>query len=254
MTHQPGAVLVTGAAQRIGRAIALDLAQAGWRVAVHYHHSSAAAEETVALIASAGGKAVSLKADLADEAAATGLVGTASARLGEPLIALVNNASIFARDQWNTASRQSWDSHLNINLRAPFLLIQALAVQLPKERTGAAVNILDQRVWKLTPDYLSYTLSKAGLWTLTRTLAQALAPRLRVNGVGPGPVLPSARQDADSFARQAAAVPLRHGAAPQEIADAVRFLLDSPSITGQMIAVDGGQHLAWQTPDVIGVE
>jgi NAD(P)-dependent dehydrogenase (short-subunit alcohol dehydrogenase family) len=240
----PRAALVTGAAQRIGRAIALALAADGWAVAVHYRASRAPAEALVAEIAGSGGRAVALDADLADEAAVARLVPRAAAALG-PLGCLVNNASSFENDTAATATRASWDAHLEVNLRAPFVLMQGFAAQLPASAAGAVINLLDQRVWNLTPYFVSYTVSKAGLWTLTQSMALALAPRIRVNGIGPGPTLPSPRQSAAQFARQCASVPLRRGATPGEIADAVRFILAAPSLTGQMIALDGGQHLGW---------
>jgi NAD(P)-dependent dehydrogenase (short-subunit alcohol dehydrogenase family) len=195
-------------------------------------------------IAAAGGRAVALDADLGREADSAALVGRAVAALG-PLGALINNAAVFERDEALTATRESWDRHMEANLRAPFVLTQEFARQLPEPFAGCVINLLDQRVWNLTPHFTSYTLSKAGLWTLTQTLALALAPRIRVNGIGPGPTLPSPRQTDAQFARQSAATPLRRGATPEEIVAAVRFLLAAPSITGQMIAVDGGQHLGW---------
>lgn len=243
----PRAALVTGGARRIGRAIALALAADGWAVALHYRHSRAAAEEVLAAIAAAGGRAVALAADLADEGAVRRLVPQAAAALG-PLGCLVNNAASFENDTVATASRESWDAHLSTNLRAPFVLIQDFAAQLPAAAEGAVVNLLDERVWNLTPYFVSYTVSKTGLWTLTRTMALALAPRIRVNGIGPGPTLPSARQTAEQFARQCAALPLQRGTTPEEIADAVRFFLAARSVTGQMIALDGGQHLGWAQP------
>jgi NAD(P)-dependent dehydrogenase (short-subunit alcohol dehydrogenase family) len=244
---RPGAVLVTGAARRIGRAIALDLARHGWRVAVHYSQSGDEAEEVVAEIRQGGGRAVALRGDLAQESDVEGLVPQAADALGT-LTCLVNNASTFFMDTADTATRQSWDAHVEANLRAPFVLSQAFARQLPADWHGNIVNLLDERVWKPTPYFISYTVSKMGLWALTQTLALALAPRIRVNGIGPGPALPSARQTPEQFAAQAAAMPLRHGTTPQEIADAVRFILAAPAMTGQMIALDGGQHLAWLLP------
>lgn len=249
----PRAALVTGGARRIGRALALELARAGFAVAVHYKASAAEAEEVVQLIAGAGGHAVALPADLADEAETARLLPAAGEALG-PLGLLINNASTFERDEWDDVTRDSWDRHLEPNLRAPFVLSQAFARQLPAEARGLIVNLLDQRVWNLTPHFLSYTVSKAGLWTLTRSLALALAPRIRVNGIGPGPALPSPRQSDAQFARQAAATPLGRGTDPEEICRALRFLLEAPSMTGQMIALDGGQHLNWSAAGGPAVE
>ncbi len=246
------AVLVTGGAQRIGHAIARRLAGRGWAVAIHCHHSRAQADTLAEELRTQGARVAVVTADLACETDVLGLVDQARAAVG-PLTALVNNASVFVRDQWDTVTRDSWTANMDINLRAPFLLTQAFARQLPADAAGAVVNLVDQRVWRLNPDFTSYTVSKAGLWTLTQTLAQALAPHIRVNAVGPGPVLQSIHHTPDSFHREAANVPLRHAVPPEEIADAVLFLLDSPSITGQMIAVDSGQHLAWATPDIVGV-
>jgi NAD(P)-dependent dehydrogenase (short-subunit alcohol dehydrogenase family) len=242
-----GAALVTGAGKRIGRAIALALAEDGYDLAVHYGHSRNDAEETVAAIQQKGRRAVALAADLAREAEANALIGYAVAALG-PLTCLVNNASVFERDEVLTVSRESWDAHIETNLRAPFVLMQEFARQLPESSAGAIINLIDERVWNLTPHFISYTLSKAGLWTLTQVMAMALAPRIRVNGIGPGPTLPSPRQSAEQFARQQASVPLKRGATPEEIAAAVRFILAAPAMTGQMIALDGGQHLGWAQP------
>lgn len=240
----PRTALVTGAARRIGAAIARALAASGYAVAVHHRGSAADADALVADIARAGGKAVALGADLAREDEVAALMARAGAALG-PIGVLVNNASVFERDEALTATRESWDRHMEVNLRAPFVLSQALARQLPARAAGAIVNILDQRVENLTPHFTSYTLTKSGLWTLTRTLALAFAPRIRVNGVAPGPVLASTRQSAAQFAAQAAATPLGRAPKPEEVAAAVLFLLDAPSVTGQMLAVDGGQHLQW---------
>ena len=240
-------VLVTGAGKRIGREIALDLAAHGWAVAVHYHHSGAAAEEVAARIVARGGRAVALGADLAREDEVAALVPAAAERLG-PLTALINNASVFKDDRIDTVSRTSWDEHLEVNLRAPLVLTQAFAAQLPATATGCVVNILDQRVWNLTPYFLSYTVSKSALWTLTRTLALALAPRVRVNAIGPGPTLRNDRQTEDHFATQCQRVPLGRGTTPGEICDGVRFILGAKALTGQMIALDGGEHLGWAQP------
>ncbi len=241
------AVLVTGGAKRIGRAIALALARDGWSVAIHYNGSRREADAAVREIAALGGRAVAIKADLGREAQAAGLVSRAARAVG-PLTCLINNASVFERDEADSTTRASWDRHMEINLRAPFVLMQHFARQLPRGRQGNVVNLIDQRVWSLTPHFVSYTVSKAGLWTLTQTMALALAPRIRVNGIGPGPTLPSPRQSAAQFRRQCAAMPLGRGTTPAEIADAVRFVLAAPAMTGQMIALDGGQHLGWAQP------
>ena len=242
-------IVITGAGKRIGRTLALSLAGQGHAIAVHYNRSAGEAEEVVGRIRKAGGRAAAVGADLADEDAVTTLIARAAEAVG-PITTLINNASLFEQDDVWTATRASWDAHMSINLRAPFVLTQALAKTLPEGANGNVVNIIDHRVWKLNPLFATYTLSKAGLWTLTRTLAQALAPRIRVNGIGPGPVLASIHQTSRTFAAEADTVPLGHGPTPEEIAHAVRFILATPSMTGQMIALDGGQHLAWQTPDL----
>ncbi len=236
--------LVTGAGARIGRAIALDLARNGWRVAVHFHRSSGPADEVARAIQSGGGRAVALNGDLTDQAAAVGLVDRAAEQLG-PVACLINNASVFELDSIDSVTRESWDRHMDVNLWAPLILIQAMHRRLPDGVTGNVINLIDQRVWNLTPHFTSYTVSKAGLWTLTRTLALALAPRIRVNAIGPGPTLPSSRQTADSFAAQYRSVPLSRQTGLEEICHAVRFILAAPAMTGQMIALDGGQHLGW---------
>jgi NAD(P)-dependent dehydrogenase (short-subunit alcohol dehydrogenase family) len=235
----PRTALVTGGAKRLGALFARTLAADGFRVAVHCNASAEAAQ---ALAAEIGG--VALQADLAREADVLRLAADARAELG-PLGVVVNNASLFERDEALDATRASWDAHLEANLRAPFVLIQDLAKHLPSGAEGVAVNLLDQRVWNLTPHFTSYTLSKAGLWTLTQTLALALAPRVRVAGIGPGPTLPSPRQSQAQFDRQVASVPLKRGAGLDEMAAGLRFILASPSFTGQMLALDGGQHLNW---------
>lgn len=240
----PRAALVTGGAQRVGRAIALTLAGAGFDVAVHCHASRAACEDTCAAIRDRGRRAVVLQADLADEAQTTVLLPQAAAELGA-IGVLVNNASQFERDEWDDTTRASWDAHLEPNLRAPFVLMQHFARTLPEPAEGVVINLLDQRVWSLTPHFVSYTLSKVGLWTLTQSMALALAPRIRVNGIGPGPALPSARQSREQFDRQAGSVPLRRPTSPEEIGRATLAILALPSMTGQMLALDGGQHLQW---------
>ena len=242
-----GAALVTGAGKRIGRAIALALAEDGYDIAVHYGRSRVDAEDVAKSIAKHGRRAVALAADLGQEDETVALFQGAAKALG-PITCLVNTASVFERDEALTVTRASWDAHLETTLRAPFVLMQEFARNLPADRAGAIVNILDERVWNLTPHFVSYTLAKAGLWTLTQVMAMAMAPRIRVNGIGPGPTLPSPRQSAEQFARQSAAVPLKRGATPEEIAAAVRFIVGAPSLTGQMIALDGGQHLGWAQP------
>jgi NAD(P)-dependent dehydrogenase (short-subunit alcohol dehydrogenase family) len=246
-------VLVTGAAKRLGRAIAFELAAAGWNIALHYSTSRDDAEKVASEIRAKGAKCATLAADFAIEAETGKLVERAKAELG-PLTALINSASLFENDDWQTASRASWDAHMEINLRAPFLLSQHFARQLPKGTKGAIINIIDQRVLKPTPQFISYSLSKAGLYWLTTTLAQALGPDIRVNAVGPGPTLRNPRQSEADFARQRDATILKHGAEPKDVAQAVRYLLGADAVTGQMLAVDGGQHLIWQTPDVQGSE
>lgn len=237
-------VLITGAAKRIGRAIALGMAADGWRVALHYGTSGAEAEELAQLIQDKGGQAVTLQADLNDEAQASALVDRAADAAG-PISCLVNNASLFEEDSADTATLESWNDHMQVNLRSPFVLTQTFRAQLPEGLEGNVINIVDQRVWNLTPHFLTYTLSKAGLWTLTQTLALAMAPRVRVNAIGPGPALPSTRQTEEAFIKQWSSLPLRRNVMLDEIVDAIRFILDAPSMTGQMIALDGGQHLGW---------
>lgn len=255
--------LVTGAGKRLGRAMALDLARRGYGVAVHFATSASEAEEVVQEIAATGGRAVAVQADLTVEADMQALVPRAVQALGGSLTVLVNNASIFEYDTIETATRDSWDRHMESNLRAPYVLTQGFAAQVPAPlmdamgepvARGLIVNMIDQRVHKLTPEFSTYTLAKMGLWALTRTAAQGLAPRVRVNAIGPGPTLRGGRQDAGAFARQRASTVLGRGANPQDITAALGYFLDAPSVTGQMICVDGGQHLAWETPDVVGVE
>ena len=239
---QPAA-LVTGGAQRIGRAIVLALASAGYAVAIHANRSLAAAEALQDQVARSGGRAGVVAADLADHDAVLGLVPAAVAAVG-PLTLLVNNASEFEPDEIGHLERNRFDRHFAINLRAPLFLAQTFAAQAPAD--GAIINLLDQRVYRPTPRFLSYGLTKSGLHVATTTLAQALAPHLRVNAVAPGPTLPNRRQEAETFARYSAAMPLGHGPTPEEVADAVLFLARANNITGETIAVDGGQHIAWQ--------
>lgn len=243
---QPNAVLITGAARRIGRGLALSLAADGWLVAVHYERSANDADAVVAEIVASGGTAASVCCDLADADAASSLPVAAAEAVGTPLTCLINNASLFEYDAIGTLTADTFDRHLAINLRAPVLLSQSFARQLPDGATGNVINIIDQRVWRLTPEFFSYTLAKSGLWTVTRTLAQAFAPRIRVNAIGPGPVLQSIHQTPEEFAFEAASTPLGQGTSVEEVATCIRFILAAPAMTGQMIALDGGQHLDWR--------
>lgn len=243
-----GAALITGGSRRIGRAIVLTLARAGWDVAVHHRDSEAEAQAAADEARALGVRAAVVRADLADEAQVRGLVDQAAQALG-PLSALVNNASVFEDDRVGALDRAVWDRHIETNLRAPIVLAETFAAQAPDG--SSIVNLLDQRVLKPDPRFISYALSRNGLWWATRTLAQALAPRIRVNGVGPGPTLPSIHQTPEDFAAEVAGTLLQKPGSPEAVADAVRWLIDADGVTGQMIAVDGGQHLAWRTPDIL---
>lgn len=257
------AALVTGAGARLGAAMAETLAHEGYDVAVHFVGSREGAEATAERVRAAGRNAVTLRADLLDDAATEALVAQAADALGTPLTCLVNNASIFEHDTIETATRESWDRHIGSNLRAPFVLSQRFAAQAPKgavDENGEPiaqsliVNMIDQRARKLTPEFMTYTIAKMGLWAFTQTAAQGLAPDIRVNGIGPGPTLQGGRQSAEHFAAQRAATVLGRGANVSDITAALRYFLAAPAVTGQLLCVDGGQHLAWETPDVIGVE
>jgi len=255
--------LVTGAGRRLGREMALDLAARGYDVAVHYAGSAEGAANVVAEIRAMGRHAVALQADLTREADTQGLVPAAVDALDGPITVLINNASVFEYDTLASATRTSWDQHMESNLRAPFVLMQAVAAGMPGAgpddqgepvARGLVVNMIDQRVRKLTPEFMTYTLAKMGLWALTQTAAQALAPHVRVNAIGPGPTLRATRQSEDHFTRQRQGTVLKRGANTQDILGALRYFLDAPAVTGQLLCVDGGQHLGWQTPDVLGVE
>ncbi len=246
-TPEPKTALITGASRRIGRAIALDLSRHGWAVALHCKDHVDEAEAAAREVRASGGKAIVLQADLRREEEVERLVPRAAEALG-PIGCLINNASAFEPDRVGDSTRATWDLHLEVNLRAPFVLTQQFAAQVPEDLEGNVIHLLDQRVWNLTPYFVSYTVSKSALWTLTRTLALALAPRVRVNAIGPGPTLQSSRQSEEDFARQWSATPLRRGTTPEEICEAVRFILGARAFTGQMIALDGGQHLGWAHP------
>ena len=233
----PRRALVTGGAHRIGRAIVLHLAQAGFDIDLHCR-TSGSADQLAAEVQGLGRDCRIVQADLAIEEQAAALVG----RCGT-LGVLVNNASVFEAGDWADTDRAAWDRHLEPNLRAPFVLMQAFARSLPADAQGVVINLLDQRVWSMTPNFVAYTLSKYGLWGLTQSMALAMAPRIRVNAIGPGPALPRVRQPDAQFAAQCARLPLRHGTDPDEIGRAVLAILALPGLTGQMLALDGGQHL-----------
>lgn len=240
--------LVTGGAVRIGRAIALALARTGYDIALHVRQCDADAQSACAAIEACGARVALLTAELGDAEAVAALLPAAHAALGTVSL-LVNNASKFLPDAVGSLDPALWDRHFAVNLRAPVFLAEALAGQLGDDATGCVINLIDQRVLKPTPHYLSYSLTKNALWAATKMLAQGLAPRVRVNAVAPGPTLANERQSEEDFARQRASMPLGLGPTPDEIAEAVLFLASARSITGQMLAVDGGQHLSWQTRD-----
>lgn len=255
--------LVTGGAKRLGREMALFLGAQGFDVAVHYNGSKAEADEVVALLQAMGRKAVACAGNLLDEDETVALGPRAADALGGPISVLINNASIFEPDEIETATRESWDRAIGSNLRAPLVLTQFLSRQAPDPSTDAngeplaealIVNMIDQRVRKLTPDFVSYTIAKMGLWAFTQTSAQALAGRVRVNGIGPGPTMQGIRQSDEHFRNQRAASVTGRGANPEDITQALGYLLGAHAVTGQLICVDGGQHLGWQTPDVLGPE
>ena len=245
----PKGAVVTGAGGRLGRAMALALGTDGWHVAVHYRGSAEGAEETAALIRAAGGKAEIIGCDLSDERQRVDFFGQIRTLLDMPVTLLVNSASTFAEDSAAGHTREDWDHHFEPNLRAPVHLAQQLAARLPEGERGLVVNLIDQKVLKLNPLFFTYTLSKAALWQATQTLAQALAPQVRVNAIAPGPTLQSVHQTLAQFAAEKAATLTGEGSSPEEIVKALRYLVGASSVTGQMIACDGGQHLMWQTPD-----
>jgi NAD(P)-dependent dehydrogenase (short-subunit alcohol dehydrogenase family) len=242
MVNAAPAALVTGGARRIGRAIVEDLASHGWAVAIHHNRSHAEAQAMVEKISAAGGRATMVTGDLADPTCHTEMIAEAAAAIG-PLTLLVNNASIFEKDTVGALDRQLWDRQFAVNLAAPVMLAEAFAAALPPDVEGNIVNLLDQRIWRPTPAYFSYQLTKSALAVATETLAQALAPRIRVNGIAPGPALPAAGATEDSFARRIDALPLRRQPDLGDFGRTVRYLVENRSITGQIIALDGGQHL-----------
>ena len=243
MADSRGVALITGGARRIGRALVQAAAQAGYDIALHVRHVDDEAHAAAAEVRALGRRCAIFACDLRQEAATVALVGDAEAELG-PVTLLVNCASVFDEDAFAGMNRASWDAHMETNLRAPLVLAQVFARRLPKARHGLIVNLLDQRVLNPSPDFFSYSLSKAALWDATRMLAHALGPRIRVNGIGPGPTLPSIHQDQATFDAEVAGTLIGKPVAPSEIGAALRYLIDAPSVTGQMIAVDAGQHLA----------
>ena len=251
VSEGPKRALVTGAGARLGKAMAEALGEDGWSVAVHYRGSKTGAEATAATIKAAGGRAELVQADLASEEQTATLERAAQEALGGPLTLLVNSASTFEDDTAIKHTRDNWDFHMGPNFRAPVLLAQHFARALPEDDAGLIVNIIDMRVLKLNPLFFTYTLSKSALWTATRTMAQSFAPNIRVNGIGPGPTLENVHQAPGEFAAEAQATLTQKGSNPGEIVKTLRYLIEADSITGQLIASDGGQHLMWQTPDVM---
>jgi len=241
--------LVTGGAKRIGAAIVRDLASHGWAVAIHCGRSVVEAQALAGELRAAGTRAAIVQADLADAAAVARIVPEAVAALG-PLTLLVNNASVFLKDSFGALDHGVWQRQFDVNLRAPVFLAEAFAAQLPENSEGNIVNMIDQRVLKLTPQMPSYTLSKAALWAATQTLAQRLAPRIRVNGIGPGPTFPNAYAKDKSMAKEIAGTLLQRRVDPADFGRAIRFIVDTPSITGQLLLLDSGQHITWKTRDV----
>mgnify|MGYP000412765931 CR=1 FL=1 len=249
LKHHQQTILVTGSADRIGKHIATYFANQGASVVIHYNRSKEKAEALSQSLNNGGCHSAIVGADLTDNNATDCLIERAVKAIGKPLTTLINNASSFIYDDMTSTTAESWDQNIKSNLQAPFQLTQQFAKQCPINEAGNIINMIDQRVWNLNPEFSSYTLAKSALWTLTQTSAQALAPHIRVNAIGPGPVLKSIHQSEDEFHEEQEKVPLGHGTTPEEIAKTIDFFLSSPSITGQMLALDGGQHLAWQTPD-----
>ena len=247
---KPGAALVTGAGARLGKAMAEALAADGWDVAVHYSRTRDGAANTAETIQAMGQQAATVQADLSNETETADLISKASNALEQPITLLLNSASTFFDDTAPNHARADWDRHMEVNLRAPIVLSQSFANALPSGTKGCIVNMIDQRVWKLNPQFFTYTLSKSALWSATRTMAQAFAPNIRVNAIGPGPTLRSIHQSEADFDKEASATLTGEGSSPDEIINALRYLVSATSVTGQMIASDGGQHLLWQTPDI----
>lgn len=241
--------LVTGAADRVGAAIARRLARDGWAVVIHYRSSvekaeAVAAEIRAADIRAGGGEAAIIGADLADRTQRASLIADAAKHFG-PLTLLINNASSFERDSVADLDESLWDAHFAVHAEAPAFLSRDFAAQLPEGASGNIVNIIDERVLDLSPAFFSYTLSKSVLWTMTRTLAQSLAPRIRVNAIGPGPTVPPPHVSPEAHLRRLTELPLGRAAGPDGIADGVAAILSLDTMTGQMIVLDGGEHIEW---------
>ena len=249
----PPVAIVTGAARRIGAAIARRLANEGFLLLLHTSSASKKeAEAEAERILQRGGRAVAIECDLAHREAARMLFDGAERALG-PVTLLINNASFFQPDRAEDFSADLLEHHMAVNLRAPLLLAQEMQRRLPADRQGAIVNVIDQRVLRPNPMYFTYSICKSALWAATITMAQAFAPKTRVNAIGPGPVFPNAYDGEAGFAEESAAVPLKRAASIEGICDAVVYLANARSVTGQLIAVDGGQHISWQTPDVLAL-
>ncbi len=248
-TDGPKNALITGASRRVGAAMARHLAACGTNIAIHHHNSSDEAEALCADLRQSGVKAVALKADLGGAGETRKLFANAVDALG-PVDLLINNASIFEPDSVSDFDDELWQTHFAIHVRTPSVLAGEMAKQ-PELNEGLIINMIDQRVWNLNPSFYSYTLSKSALWTATRTMAQALAPKIRVNGIGPGPTLPNERQEMADFQKQVDGLILERAPGLEEFGQTISWLWQARSVTGQMIALDGGQHLGWETPDVV---
>lgn len=243
-----GVALITGAADRIGAGMARGLAKAGFKVIVHYNRSQSKAEDLVAEIASNGGEAACMGADLTDTDARGSLVGRAGEPFG-PLTVLINNASVFHADTADAIDEDHWHIHFTLHAEVPTRLAADFARQLPDDASGSVINMIDERVLRPDSEFFSYYLSKSVLWTATRNMALTFAPRIRVNAIGPGPTLQDVHQTEAEFEASQRALPLQQGADLEDFARAALFLIETPSVTGQMLALDGGAHLNWRRKD-----
>lgn len=259
IAHPHKTAFITGGAKRIGLAMAKSLAQDGWSIAIH-HHLTPVTKVLETLTDLGAPKVGALQADLLQEAQVAGLLAQAQALLDNPIDLLINNASIFEVERLATSTRESWDRHMESNLRAPVHLTKQFAAQVasvaPVQEalaTASVINMLDQRVWRPTPHFMSYTIAKLGLWGFTQTAALELAPRIRVNAIGPGPTLASTRQSQEHFQHQRQSTILERGTNVEDVCQAMHYLIQAPSVTGQMIAVDGGQHLDWRIPSTFNI-